>query len=81
MTVLVVGTEEFEPLVVFSGEDSTQRMTFAAIMHWTLVQSDPFVSARVVIFGTLQLPEADIGVILLYVQEPSSSDSAAQISS
>ncbi len=43
VTVLVVGTEEFEPLVIFSNEDSAQRVAFAA-MHWTLVHLDPFVS-------------------------------------
>ncbi len=65
MTILVVGTAEFEPLVNFSGEDFAQRITFSAIMHWTLVHSDPFVSARVVLFSTLQFPEANISVILL----------------
>ncbi len=65
MTVLVVGTEEFEQLVIFSCEGSAQRIAFAAIMHWTLEHSDPFVSARVVIFGALQFPEADIGFKLL----------------
>ncbi len=65
MTVLVVGTEEFELLVVFSSEDSAQCITFAEIRHWTLVHSDPSVSARVVIFGALQFPEANIGFKLL----------------
>ncbi len=65
VTVLVMGAEEFEPLVIFSSEDSVQRVAFAAIMHWTLVHSDPFVSARVVIFSALQSSEANIGIKLL----------------
>ncbi len=77
MTVLVVGTEEFEPLVIFSCEDSAQRIAFAAIMHWTLVHSDPFVRARVVIFGALQFPEANIGFKLLVSKSLHQAASAA----
>ena len=45
VTVLVVVAVEFEPLVIFSGADSDLCFTFAAIMHWALVNTDPFVSA------------------------------------
>ena len=39
-------------------------MTFAAIAHWTLVNSDTFLFQRIVIFGVLQLPEANIGLLV-----------------
>ena len=59
MTVLIVGTEELEPLVIFSRDDSDLRVTFAAITHRTLHNSDPFVGSQVVIFGALLFPEAN----------------------
>ncbi len=52
-------------LVIFSGDDSDLHLTFATIKQLTLVDSDPFLNLRVVIFLQLQLPEAKIGVKLL----------------
>ncbi len=65
VTVLVVGAVEFEPLVIFSCDDSDLCFTFAAIIHRALENSDPFVSMRVEIFLPLLLPKAHIGVKLL----------------
>jgi hypothetical protein len=68
VTVLVVGTVEFEPLVIWSGDDSDLHFTFAVISQWTLHNSDPFASSRVVILGAMQLPEANVGLKLLMSQ-------------
>jgi hypothetical protein len=66
VTVLVVHTEEFEPLVIFSSDDSDLRSAFAAITHRALYNLDPFVGSRVVIFGVLLLlAEANVGRKLL----------------
>ena len=37
VTVLVVSTEEFEPFVIFSSDDSDLRSTFAAITHQVFI--------------------------------------------
>jgi hypothetical protein len=65
MTVLIVVTEELEPLVNFSNDDSDLRFTFAAITHQTLHNLDPSFDLRVVIFGALLLPEANVDRKLL----------------
>ena len=67
MTGLIMGTVEFEPLVMFSCDDSDLCLTLAAITHRALRNSIPFVSSRIVIFRTLLLPEANISVKLLQV--------------
>ncbi len=60
VTVFVVRTEEIELLIIFSSDDFDLRFTFAAITHQALYKSDPFVDSRVVIFGTLLIPEANV---------------------
>ena len=65
MAVLIVGTEEFEQLVIFSYDDSDLCFTFAAITQQALHNSYPFFSSRVVIFHAMLLPEANVSWKLL----------------
>ena len=64
MTGLIMGTIEFESLVIFAGDNSELCLTLAAMIQQALESSDPLILSRVVIFGTVQLP---------IVPEPSSS--------
>ncbi len=63
--MLVVGTVEFEQLVIFSGDDSDLHFTFSEIIDWTLQNSDSFAISQVVIFCVMLFPEANVGVKLL----------------
>ena len=72
MALLIMGTVEFEPLVIFSGDDPDLCLTLAAMIQRALHNSDPLKLSRVVIFRTVLLPEGNISVKLL-VSEPSSS--------
>ena len=62
MAVFIMGTKEFEPLVIFAGDNSDLCLTLTAMMQRALVNSDPLILSRVVIFGTVQLPIGDISV-------------------
>ena len=64
MAVLIVGTKEFEQRVIFSGDDSDMRITFAAITQQALHNSYPFFSSRVVIFCAMLLSEGNISRVL-----------------
>jgi hypothetical protein len=47
MYAISVFVKVFEPLVIFSSDDSDLRLTFAAITHLALHNSDPLVSSQV----------------------------------
>ena len=59
-TALIVGTKEFEPLVIFSSYDSDLCWTLAVIFQRALQRSDPLFSSRVVILCAILLPEGNI---------------------
>jgi len=47
VTVLIVGTLEFEQQVIISSDDSDLRMTLAVIFQRALHNSDPFFRSRI----------------------------------
>ena len=65
VAVLIVGTKEFEQLVIFSGDDSDLRFTFGAITQRAHHNSYPSFSSRVVIICAMLLPEANVSRKLL----------------
>ncbi len=50
VTVLIMGSEEFKQLVIFSGDDSDLSSTLAVIFQLAGHNLDPFVGSQVVIF-------------------------------
>ena len=81
MAVFIMGTKEFEanfePLVIFAGDNSDLCLTLTAMMKRALVNSDPLLSSRVVIFGTGQLPMGDISVQRLVSRTPDPEPSSS----
>ena len=86
MAGIIMQTEEFEPVVNLSCDDSDLRFAFAAIFHQARHNSDPLISSRVVIFFVMLLPENVSWKLVSRDQcqleasdglEPSSSGSAA----
>ena len=68
MAFLIMRTVEFEPLVIFSGDDSDLRFAFAAKFYRARLprhNSDPLVRSRVVVFFVMLLAEANISAKLV----------------
>ena len=61
------GTEEFEPLVIFSGHDPYLCLTFTAMIHRTHEHMNPFICSRIPLFFALLLPEGYVRLILLRI--------------
>ena len=64
MTVLIVRTVEFEPLVILSGDESDLSKAFAAIFHRITERADPFIFTGLVIFSAILFPEGKVAQIL-----------------
>ena len=67
MAILIVGTEEFEPLVTFSSHDPYLCLTFTAMIYRTHEHMNPFICSRIPIWVALLLPEGYVRLILLRI--------------